>query len=113
MSGETKLLANVFSQIVSHDIVVDGVTLAHAGDRVILVPMTTHRAVMVGNQSLEDLWDTLSKTNHTHSAYETALAGYQANQVTVTDRLTTVETRVAEMVSFLGTQLGYQESNAS
>lgn len=91
MPEETKLLANVFSQIVSHDIVVDGVTLAHAGDRVILVPMTTYRAVMVGNQSLEDLWDTLSKTNHTHAAYETNLANYQAELIRATDRITALE----------------------
>ena len=62
MAGETKFLANVFSQIVSHDIVVDGTTLARAGDRIILVPVTTYRAVMVGDVSLEDLWPTVGKS---------------------------------------------------
>jgi hypothetical protein len=110
MAGETKFLANVFSQIVSHDIVVDGVTLARAGDRIILVPVTTYRAVMVGDSSLEDLWDTLSKEGHTHPAYQTALAGYQEQLTRFADRLTTVESRLEELVSYLGTQLGYQES---
>ena len=96
MSGETNLLANVFSQIVSHDIIVDGVTLAHAGDRVILVPMTTYRAVMVGNQSLEDLWDTLSKAGHIHTDYESALTGYQAQQARLATRLANLETWAAQ-----------------
>lgn len=75
----------------SHDLVIDGVTVAHAGDRIILVPVTTSRAVMVGNTSLEDLWDTLSKVGHTHTGYETALANYQAELIRSTNRITALE----------------------
>ena len=96
MAGETRFLANVFSQTVSHDIVQNGATLAHAGDRVILVPVTTHRAVMVGNTSLEDLWETLSKVGHHHMDYEAALAGYQAELSRLAARYNALELWAAE-----------------
>lgn len=77
MSGEIKLLANSFEMVATNDMVIDGSTIT-AGTRVILVPVTTSRAVMHGEHSLEDLWSTLSKTNHTHSSASISAAGFMS-----------------------------------
>lgn len=87
-----KMMAGLLARTLDKDIVENGVTLARAGQTIIILPETHAKAVFVsGNQTLHDLWDTLSKTNHTHSAYETNLANYQAELIRTTDRVTALE----------------------
>lgn len=70
----------------------DGTVLAQAGQTIVIVPETFARAVFVDDRTtLADWWDRLSKSDHTHSAYETALAGYQTQLIRATDRITALE----------------------
>ncbi len=79
MSTPVKLLATSFSYVAEDDIVnSNNEVIAEAGTRVILVPLTTTRGVMHGNTSLEDLWDTLSKTSHTHNVATASSAGFMS-----------------------------------
>lgn len=45
------------------------------------------------------------------AALRTALAGYYTELVRLTDRMTILETRLAELVSWAASELGYEESN--
>ena len=60
----------------------DGTILAQAGQTIYIVPETDARAVFMDDKT------TLADA---HSGYETALAGYQAQLIRATDRITALE----------------------
>ena len=86
--ANVKLLASSYSSVLTEDLLDENNNvLARAGDRVVFVPITHYRAVMCGNNSLEDLWNSLSKVGHTHQE----LVDFQTSQVRAMDRLTQLE----------------------
>lgn len=62
-----KILSQYNFVTLSHDLVVDGTTIP-SGTNVLLAPQTMAQCVRVpGPMSLYEAWDTLSKTDHTHT----------------------------------------------
>ena len=88
-----KILAGLLQWTPDRDIKKeDGTILAKAGQTIVIVPETFAKAVFVDEKTtLADWWNRLSKSDHTHSGYETALAGYQAQLIRATGRITALE----------------------
>lgn len=69
-----KILSQYNFVTLSHDLVVDGVTIP-SGTNVLLAPQTMAQCVRVpGPMSLYEAWDTLSKTDHTHTPEQCSAA---------------------------------------
>ena len=69
-----KILSQYNFVTLSHDLVVDGITIP-SGTNVLLAPQTMAQCVRVpGPMSLYEAWDTLSKTDHTHTPEQCSAA---------------------------------------
>ena len=64
---QVKLVASLLTYTLKKDLNLNGQVIP-AGTVLVTYPITVDRAVMIGDQSLEDLWDTLSKTGHSHES---------------------------------------------
>jgi len=89
------LLASLASKAKSNIYDGDGKLVATAGQNVILLPKTDYGAVTCKDgQTLKQHWDSLSKTNHTHTSYETSITNLQANLATYNGNMATLAERV-------------------
>lgn len=88
----------------------DGKTIPK-GTPVVLIPQTLAAAVIVEDgKSLAELWGAISKTDHGHEDYATALAGYQAELIRNAERTQKAETRLAELMAWAASEHGYEPS---
>lgn len=113
MANEVKLLAGLQTTELDKDLLAsDGSIMAPAGTCIVIIPQTLASAVIVpqeNNKTLSALWNTLSKTDHEHADYQTALAGYQGELTTWTTRTTAAETKLAELIDWAKAN-GYEPS---
>lgn len=93
MAGGLKILCSLQTAVLEKDARDDnGKIIAKAGDTVVILPQTAAQAVLVEkDKSLADVWPELCRTNHNHPGLEEALAGYQAELIRLTNRITALE----------------------
>ena len=59
--SQISLKAGLFTQVLANDLVKDGVTIAQAGDTIVILPQTSPKAVIFEDSStLHDKWGTAS-----------------------------------------------------
>lgn len=105
MPESMKILAQYMFVTLEKPLVVGGVTIP-AGTTVMLAPQTTAHSVRVpGGQSLLEAWPSLSKEGHTHTDMQELLSGFQAEQISTSDRLTKLE--------LWATEHGYDAASAA
>ncbi len=94
MASALKVLSSLQTAILENDLRDDGGSLmAKAGETVVILPQTVAAAVLAeGDKTLAEVWPTISRTDHAHADLEEALAGYQAQLIRLTRRVTELET---------------------
>ena len=87
-----QIISSLQIATLQQDFVAQDGSVISAGTSVVLIPQTLAAAVIVENgKSLADLWPSISKTDHGHEDYATALAAYQKELILLADRLTRLE----------------------
>lgn len=95
MAGKMQIISSLQIATLQEDFVAQDGSVIPKGTPVVLVPQTMAAAVIVENgKSLADLWSSISRTDHGHEGYATALAGYQKELIVLADRLTKLEASV-------------------
>lgn len=112
MANGVKFLSSLQTAVLDKDVLAaDSSVVAKKGTTVILLPQTVAAAVVVEDgKTLAELWGTISKTDHGHEDYATALAGYQAELIRETERTQKAETRLAELEAWATSEHGYKPS---
>ncbi|MBQ7609102.1 MAG: hypothetical protein IJU76_14225 [Desulfovibrionaceae bacterium] len=80
---QVKFFGSMQTVYLEKDMKVNGKTIP-AGTTMVFYPMTVDRGVMIGDQSLEDLWGTLSKVGHIHRNFSTSTTAAATQTKTVT-----------------------------
>lgn len=93
MAGGVKILCSLQTAVAEKDVRDDnGNLLAKAGEIIVILPQTAAQAVLVEkDKTLADIWPEISFSDHGHPGFEEALAGYQAELIRLTNRITALE----------------------
>lgn len=109
MANGSAIISSLQIVTLENDFVAKDGTVLSQGTELFLIPQTLAAAVIVeGRKSLAELWPSVSKTDHGHEDYATALAGYQAELIRETERTQKAETRLAELEAWATSEHGYK-----